>query len=230
LYSTIWMVGQVAEPSNQLEWCGWLVSRKCPSSTKGTMPELKICTRCKDPRKPVVAKGLCDGCRQFERRVRNKELYQDTAAASGVNRECNISLLKAYGSIMAGCYNIGIQQDDILRIKAILRPYLDTIALVMENTPQPEREQEEEKEFVAAALEGTDEEFEPTTATVEAPATPKPTIPVVASTPEPVAVVVPAASPSPVVNDMEALRNQMTSLEAKMRGPSTAKKTSAKIN
>ena len=82
------------------------------------------CMNCGEMRE-IAAHGLCFAC--YRRNVREKE-RRDAHTPSAQERAHHKRLLKAYSTVMQGLLEIGVQQNDVLEVKTVLRPYLTAIS------------------------------------------------------------------------------------------------------
>lgn len=94
------------------------------------------CMNCGEMRE-IAAHGLCFAC--YRRNVREKE-RRDAHTPSAQERAHHKGLLKAYSNVMQSLLEIGVHQEDLLKIKAVLRPYLTAIShLIDEHIPGGEQ-------------------------------------------------------------------------------------------
>jgi hypothetical protein len=93
------------------------------------------CINCGEVRE-IAAHGLCFTCYRRQERADDRGFPAVDLHNPGIHREQK-KLLRGFTSVMAGLSDLGVQKDDVLKIRHMLEPYLKLIAEFLGPVPDP---------------------------------------------------------------------------------------------
>jgi hypothetical protein len=85
---------------------------------------IDTCVKCGAEDVQIAARDLCYSCYRAEERARERPLPDRHNPA--LRRE-HKKLFKAFSQVMGGLTDLGAVQDDVLDVREILQPYLESI-------------------------------------------------------------------------------------------------------